>query len=115
MRRFLHKLDRVLVSTEWELKFPLATVQALTREISDHTPLLLNSGDTSHRGNSRLFKFELGWLCKDGFFDMVRDVWRSENRGKTPMERWKNKIRRVRRFFRGWARNNVLVDKKKKA
>ncbi|WVZ81051.1 LOW QUALITY PROTEIN: hypothetical protein U9M48_028478 [Paspalum notatum var. saurae] len=36
------KLDRVLVSTEWELKFPLATVQALTRDISDHTPILLD-------------------------------------------------------------------------
>ena len=32
------RLDRVLVSTDWELKFPLATVIALNREISDHTP-----------------------------------------------------------------------------
>lgn len=38
------KLDRVLVSTEWEQKYPLATVDALSREISDHTPLLLNTG-----------------------------------------------------------------------
>jgi hypothetical protein len=27
------KLDRVLVSVEWEQKFPLATVDALSREI----------------------------------------------------------------------------------
>jgi endonuclease/exonuclease/phosphatase family metal-dependent hydrolase len=38
------KLDRVLVSTEWEQRFPLATVVALSREISDHTPLLLDTG-----------------------------------------------------------------------
>jgi exonuclease III len=31
------RLDRVLVSTEWEQNFPLATVEALSREISDHT------------------------------------------------------------------------------
>ena len=43
------KLDRILVSTEWELKFPLVKVQALSREISDHTPLLLSSGDSLHR------------------------------------------------------------------
>jgi endonuclease/exonuclease/phosphatase family metal-dependent hydrolase len=41
------KLDRILVTTEWEEKFPLSTVQALTREVSDHTPLLLNSGEPS--------------------------------------------------------------------
>jgi exonuclease III len=39
------KLDRVLVSTEWEQDFPLATVDALSREVSDHTPLLLSTGE----------------------------------------------------------------------
>jgi exonuclease III len=31
------KLDRILMSMEWEQKFPLSTVVAITREISDHT------------------------------------------------------------------------------
>ena len=38
------KLDRVLASVEWEQKFPYVIVQALTRGISDHTPLFLDSG-----------------------------------------------------------------------
>jgi endonuclease/exonuclease/phosphatase family metal-dependent hydrolase len=38
------RLDRVLASTEWEERFPLSTVVALTREVSDHTPLLLSVG-----------------------------------------------------------------------
>ena len=38
------RLDRVLVSTEWEQHYPLATIVALSREISNHTPLLLNTG-----------------------------------------------------------------------
>jgi endonuclease/exonuclease/phosphatase family metal-dependent hydrolase len=38
------KIDRVLVSTEWEEKFRLSTVHVLPRVISDQTPLLLNSG-----------------------------------------------------------------------
>ena len=33
------KLDRFLASVEWEQKFPLVTVHAMTREGSDHTPL----------------------------------------------------------------------------
>jgi exonuclease III len=39
------RLDRVLVSTEWEQNFPLVTVEALNSEISDHTPLLLSTGE----------------------------------------------------------------------
>ena len=89
------KLDRILVTIDWEQKFLLASVQALTREISDHTPLLLDRGEPSHRGNARNFKFELGWLTRGGFFDLVREVCESENRGWSPMERWQNKIRRL--------------------
>jgi hypothetical protein len=56
------KLDRVLVSTEWEQNSPLATVQALSREISDHTPLLLSLGDKGKGGSQPPFKFELVWF-----------------------------------------------------
>lgn len=42
------RLDRVLVSTEWESKFPLSNVQALNREISYHTPLVLDTGNGTH-------------------------------------------------------------------
>jgi hypothetical protein len=70
------KLDRILVITDWEQNFPISMVEALTRELSDHTPLLLNTGDTAHRGNTHQFKFELGWLTRDGFHDMVAKVWK---------------------------------------
>ena len=38
------KLDRFLASVEWE-QFQLVSVHAVTREGSDHTPLLLDSGN----------------------------------------------------------------------
>lgn len=53
------KLDRVLASTEREQKFLLVTVVALNREISDHTPLLLNTGKRVHRDRQPEFNFEL--------------------------------------------------------
>jgi hypothetical protein len=65
------KLDRVLMSNEWEQKFPLTTVTTLSRDISDHRPLLLNTGRSPSSGNQPLFKFELGWLLREGFTDMV--------------------------------------------
>jgi hypothetical protein len=90
------KLDRILVSTEWEEKFPLSTIRALTREVSDHTPVLLNTGEPINAQTQSMFKFELGWLLRDGFIDMIRAIWTCTTFGQTPMERWQGKIRRVR-------------------
>jgi hypothetical protein len=61
------RLDRVLVSTEWEQQYPLVTVEALNREISDHTPLLLWLREGTKRKGPPPFKFELGWLLEEGF------------------------------------------------
>jgi endonuclease/exonuclease/phosphatase family metal-dependent hydrolase len=38
------KIDRIMMSIEWEQNFPLANVISLFRNISDHTPLLLDTG-----------------------------------------------------------------------
>jgi hypothetical protein len=68
------KLDRVLASTEWELNFPLAKVEARDRNILDHTPLVVSTGASTHRSESRPFRFEKGWLLKEGFYDMVANI-----------------------------------------
>ena len=49
------KLDRVLMTIEWELKYPLVTVHALDRGVSDHTPLLLETDDPAFSGNPKQF------------------------------------------------------------
>jgi hypothetical protein len=68
------KLDRILMSTEWEQNFPLSNVIVLSRDISYHTPLLLDTGRNTSMNIQHLFKFELSWLLRDGFGDMVRDM-----------------------------------------
>jgi exonuclease III len=65
------KLDRVLASVDWEQKFPLVTVRTLSRSGSDHTPLLIDSGNHAHLGNKSRFSFELSWFDQEGFYDMV--------------------------------------------
>jgi hypothetical protein len=82
-----------LVTTDWEANYHLSSVVALSRDISDHTPILLNIGEPV-TGNQYPFKFEIGWLLCDGFFDMVKDVWTSVVEGDTPLERWQSRIRR---------------------
>ena len=95
------KLDRILSCTEWELKFPHTTVQALTREISDHTPLFLNTGEAASVNNQSPFKFELGWLLSDGFFDMVKEIWQSVQQGNTPLEKVAGKNQTFAAIFEG--------------
>jgi hypothetical protein len=56
----------------------------------------------------------LGWLLKEGFFNVVSKVWREEGRGTTSVQRWQNKIRRLRQFLRGWAKNMNGAYKKEK-
>ena len=103
-----------LASVEWKQKFPLVTVRALNRLGSDHTPLLSDCGMPAHLGNRSLFSFELVWFREEGFFDMVKTEWVSVNVGATPVERWQNKIRHLRQFLRGWAKNPSGEYKKKK-
>ena len=61
------KLDRVLMTTECEFKYPLVTVHALDRGVSDHTPLLLDTREPSYRGIAKQFKMELSWLAREDF------------------------------------------------
>jgi hypothetical protein len=61
-----------------------------------------------------LFKFELGWLLRDEFYELVAYVWNKETKGGTPLQWWEHKIQRVRQFLRGWAKNTSGEYKKEK-
>ena len=60
---------------DWEQKFPLTTVQALTRTGSDHSPLLVDFGEQAHLGNKAFFSFELEWFNEDGFYELILREW----------------------------------------
>lgn len=108
------KLDRSLASVEWEQKFPLVSVRALTYSGSDQTSLLIDSDHHAHLGNKARFSFELSWLRQDGFYEMIIAEWNLISIGYTPIQRWQNKIRHLRRFLKGWAKNLSGKYKKEK-
>lgn len=108
------KLDRVLASTEWEEKFPLCTVEARNKGQSDHTPLVLNTGSSTHTTSPPLFKFERGWFLREGFHDMVTNIWHNTTPGRTSLERWQNKIRAGHKHLRGSAQHTAGHYEKKK-
>ena len=69
------KLDRALMTSEWEFKYLMVTVYALDRGVSDHTPLILDTGDPSYAGYAKQFKIELNWLSHEDFRDRVIEIW----------------------------------------
>ena len=108
------KLDQVLASVEWEQKFPLVMVQGLSRIISDHTPLLVDSGEATHVGNKSMYSFESAWFEREGFLDLIAREWAKDTGGGTNVERWQNKIRHLRQFLRGWAKHLSGIYKAEK-
>ena len=82
------KLDRVLMDTDWKSKYPMVSVRALERieALSDHAPILLTAGPPKPKNNHQ-FKFELGWLHREGFGEMLKEFWESPVGGNNPIQR----------------------------
>jgi hypothetical protein len=104
------KLDRVLMDSDWEDRFPMVSVRAFERieALSDHAPILMTTSSVIPPCICR-FKFEVGWLHRDGFYDMVKSVWELPVVGRSPIERWNNKIRSARKHLGGWARHTTGI------
>ena len=94
------RIDKIFVSTEFELAFPLAKMKALDRTPSDHNPLLVQLGDNAFYGKKR-FRFEKWWLLEESFTEVVKKAWTlpcSENRS---IDVWQFRVRSFRRLVRG--------------
>lgn len=63
----LEKLDRILVSSDWDNLFPSMTVRKLVRELSDHNSLLLDTMEVGGK-KRRDFRFDVGWCKQPAFF-----------------------------------------------
>jgi hypothetical protein len=69
------KIDRFLLSPEWEEYYPDVSQSRLPRLLSDHFPLMLVFG--SNRDGKKYFKFENMWLKFVGFVEQVQRWWES--------------------------------------
>jgi len=105
------KLDRVLMTTEWEFKYPLVTVHALDKGVSDHTPLLLDTGTPAFTGIAKPFKMELSWFYREDFYDRVVEIWNKPVRGQNSIQRWIKKIGALCKYLQGWASHTNGVYK----
>ena len=69
----MSRIDRILVSLDWEEHFENVSQRVLPRVLSDHCPLLLEA--VVVRRSRSAFKFENMWLKAKGFIDRVKQWW----------------------------------------
>jgi hypothetical protein len=106
------KLDRFLATTEWMDVYPLVQVTALTRYQSDHTPLLLDTGDRIQRNSQ--FKMELYWLAREDIHSVVDPIWTLPAGDRSAIEEWNWRMGNSRRVLKGWNKNVESEYKKEK-
>jgi hypothetical protein len=82
----LTRIDRALVSVDWDLLHPDAFFQALSSSVSDHAPIHL--GLSAAFRPKRRFKFEVFWLKLEGFDEALKEAWRCDRGWSTHSSVW---------------------------
>jgi hypothetical protein len=98
--RVWSKIDRFLLSPEWEEHYPDVSQRRLPRLLSDHSLLLLDCG--TQREGKRHFKFENMWLKSDGFVDQVQWWWESYDFQGLPSYVLANKLKALKADLKKW-------------
>jgi exonuclease III len=103
-------LDRVLIAPELDIHFPLCSLMAETSLGSDHTPLILDSGQDLQCASNRFF-FESGWMELPNFADMFAAIWgelAAKVRGRDVLDWWNFMSGGVRKKLKGWNANRKV-------
>ncbi|XP_072148484.1 uncharacterized protein [Setaria viridis] len=99
------RLDRVIVSVEWEANFPSSFLQALSSDMSDHCPLHLATH--SLFTNKRRFHFESWWLKLPGYLEAVAKGWVCPSTVTDPFTRLDIKFKNTARELDSWSQKSV--------
>ena len=110
----MSRIDRALVSLDWEEHFENGSQKVLPRVISNHCPLLLEAGAVQ-RGRSA-FKYENMWLKVEGFVDRVQQWWNGYNFVGLPGFILAQKLKALKADLKKWNKEEFgdLAFRKKK-
>ncbi|KAJ9681633.1 hypothetical protein PVL29_017839 [Vitis rotundifolia] len=106
------RLDRFLVTDNWDCLFNGAVQGVLPRPISDHCPLLLEGGGLI-RGPIP-FRFENMWLEEEGFKDKMKMWWGNLKFTGTSSFILDSKLRALKDILKNWNKEVFgLIENKK--
>jgi hypothetical protein len=94
------RIDRFLLSPDWEAQFLDVSQRRLPRILLDHFPLLLDCGVVVR--SSRYFKFENMWLKSEGFVEQVKQWWTSYNFQGSPSFILASKLKALKTDMKKW-------------
>ncbi|KAK1324892.1 hypothetical protein QJS10_CPA01g02100 [Acorus calamus] len=101
----LARLDRILLSTKWEARFPRCSAEGLPCITSDHVPILLSGNEEGHV--KARFSFEACWTMTESFQEVVAESWSTSVSGLRGAHKMAFKLKQLRRCLREWAKGNL--------
>lgn len=101
----LEKLDRVLVSVDWEAQAPNCFLQALSSNISDHSPVLLST-NAGFQGKPH-FHFESFWPKLPDYQQAVQRGWHSDIPISDPFRRLDGLLLNVAKELQSWGEKRI--------
>jgi hypothetical protein len=110
----LEKLDRFLMCSKWEKLFPLRTVHKVSREISDHSPVIQDTMENCVK-KRKYFIFDNRWLKDDNFLLRVHKVWSKQVSTYNSLELLQLKLKNLKSNLKGWGTNlrgQIIKNKK---
>ncbi|KAH7837759.1 hypothetical protein Vadar_017617 [Vaccinium darrowii] len=96
------RLDRVLVSPGWRVKYDRGFVQHLFSVGSDHAALLLDTNPPRNFG-LRSFRFDSRWTSDPESMEVVKKSWQNPVQGSKMFEVF-SKVRGCRQELRKWSK-----------
>ncbi|KAF8731380.1 hypothetical protein HU200_016438 [Digitaria exilis] len=101
----LEKLDRILVSTDWDALFPYSFLQALSSGMSDHAPLHLATNSLPQP--KRRFHFESWWIKIPDLTEAISQAWHCPDTITNPYSRLDHLFRKTSRELQSWSQRQV--------